>query len=319
LLRDISNSETESFAEKIKHLIKFGEKIDNKWVYRFASHPRFAFWAYNILYRRRLLGQGNYYLKQNPGDANLTLDELQELVRSGNFESIMRKLMRYTKNVSGTNAYWNDIKAKLKATINQVGAPTIFWTLSCAEFHWPEFHALFSDNEISSPETLRSNVINNPHILDWIFTLRVEKFVKHWLYEKMGATWHWYRFEYALMRGSIHCHGLVKLKGDPGLCDLSQIALNGFNAQEKLTSNDFELEHFDNLQRAVYEGKVSENKICDYVDSIVTAENPSPPHEGEWVKPKIHPCKKKFKHLKDSELDYANLVNSVQRHSVCNS
>jgi len=137
----------------------------------------------------------------------------------------------------------------------------------------------------------------------------------------MGATWHWYRFEYALMRGSIHCHGLAKLKGDPGLCDLSQIALNGFNAQEKLTSNDFELEHFDNLQRAVYEGKVSENKICDYVDSIVTAENPSPPHEGEWVKPKIHPCKKKFKHLKDSELDddYANLVNSVQRHSVCNS
>ena len=105
LLREISNSETESCAEKIKHLIKFGEKHDGKWLYRFASHPRFAFWAYNILYRRRLLSQGNYYLKQNPGDANMTLDELQNLLRTGTFVSVMRKLMRYTKNVTGTNVY----------------------------------------------------------------------------------------------------------------------------------------------------------------------------------------------------------------------
>ena len=44
LLRNISRSETESFAEKIKDLIKFGEKVDGKWVHRFASHPRFAYW-----------------------------------------------------------------------------------------------------------------------------------------------------------------------------------------------------------------------------------------------------------------------------------
>ena len=92
----------------------------------------------------------------------------------------MRKLLRYTKNVTGTNAYWNDVKRKLKATINQVGVPTIFWTLSCAEFHWPEFHSFFSDDELmSEPEILHKNVINNPHLLDWFFTVTVEKFVKH--------------------------------------------------------------------------------------------------------------------------------------------
>ena len=138
-MRDISKSDTESFAEKIKHLIKFGEKIDGKWSYRFASHPRFGFWAYNILYRRRLLSQGNYFLKQNPGEANLTLEELQHMLR-GDFNFVMKKLMRYTKNVTGTNAYWNDEKGKLRATITQVCAPTIFWTLSIAEFHWPEIH-----------------------------------------------------------------------------------------------------------------------------------------------------------------------------------
>ena len=47
----------------------------------------------------------------------------------------------------------------------------------------------------------------------------------------MGAIWDWYRFKYALTSGSIHCHGLAKLRHDPGLCKLSEIALNGHNAQ----------------------------------------------------------------------------------------
>ena len=51
------------------------------------------------------------------------------------------------------------------------------------------------------------NIINNPHLIDWFFTVRVKNFIKLWLYEILGAEWHWYRFEYAVMRGSIHCHG----------------------------------------------------------------------------------------------------------------
>ena len=37
LVRDIS------LAERVKHLIKFAEKLDNRWIYRFASHPRFSY------------------------------------------------------------------------------------------------------------------------------------------------------------------------------------------------------------------------------------------------------------------------------------
>jgi len=36
-----------------------------------------------------------------------------------------------------------DVKEKLKATITQMGTPTIFWTLSMAGFHWPDIHDLF--------------------------------------------------------------------------------------------------------------------------------------------------------------------------------
>ena len=102
---------------------------------------------------------------------------------------MLQELMR-TGMVKGEN---------LELTINQVSSAAIFWTLSRAEFHWPEFHSLLSDCEVSNIETLRESIINNPHLLDWFFTVRVEKFVKHWLYEQMGGEWHWYRFEFVVM------------------------------------------------------------------------------------------------------------------------
>lgn len=81
-LLNTSDSVTDAFANKLKHLMKFGEKKNGKWVYRFASHPRFGYWAYNMLYRRRILGQGSYFLKQNPSEADLTLQDLKEMLQT---------------------------------------------------------------------------------------------------------------------------------------------------------------------------------------------------------------------------------------------
>ena len=192
-------------------MIKFGEKINFTWKFRFSAHPRFAYWAFNMLYRRRLLGQGSFFIKQNPGEANLSFTELKGMLSSGNYTQIMSKLMHYAKNITGPEAYWNKMKGDLRATITQMGAPTIFWTLSLAEFHWPEFHSLFLKKD-TDYETLRQNVIDNSYILDWLFTVRTENFIKWWLYKSLRALWHWYRFEYAVQRGSIHCHGFAKVK-----------------------------------------------------------------------------------------------------------
>ena len=66
--RLIWKSDIESFSEKIKHLIKFAEFINNKWTYRFGAHPRFGFWVivrvenfvkhwlYNILLKQNGIG-----------------------------------------------------------------------------------------------------------------------------------------------------------------------------------------------------------------------------------------------------------------------
>ena len=85
LVRNTSENETEAFSQKLKHLIKFAEKINGKWVHRFAFHPRFG----HILYRRCLLSQGNFFIKQNPGEANLTFEELQEMLSSGSYSTVM--------------------------------------------------------------------------------------------------------------------------------------------------------------------------------------------------------------------------------------
>ena len=62
---DISQSETDSYAQKFKHLVRFGGFINGNWCYSFAARSRFGYWAYNVPYMKRLLSQGNFCSKQN--------------------------------------------------------------------------------------------------------------------------------------------------------------------------------------------------------------------------------------------------------------
>jgi hypothetical protein len=78
LVRDVP------LPERVKHLLKFAEMKNGKWTYRFASHPRFAYWAFNIIQRKRILQQTGIFLKQNPGEAHLTTEELKEMLATNN-------------------------------------------------------------------------------------------------------------------------------------------------------------------------------------------------------------------------------------------
>ena len=155
-----------------------------------------------------------YFLSKTQVKHILTIDELREKALSNNYTSFMSKISRYVANIAGTTAYWHKEKENFKAIITNVGSPTFFFTFSSADMHWPELHSLFYDSTnaefCTSSEERRQNVINNPHIVDWFFTQRLEHFIKYWLYDTLDAKWHWYRFEYQ-GRGSIHCHGTAKL------------------------------------------------------------------------------------------------------------
>ena len=128
-----------------------------------------------MLYTKCLLADGNFYIKHNFG-AVPTIDEY-DMLSNESYSNVMNKIQYYATNISGTNSYWYQIKQQLKSMLEQVGSPTIFFTLSCAEFHWPEFHDLFGDVKISTNDSHRRNVVDYPHILDWFFTQCVEEFI----------------------------------------------------------------------------------------------------------------------------------------------
>ena len=305
--------------ERIKHLLKFAEFIDGKWVYRFANHPRFSYWAFNMIHRKRILQQSGIFIKQNPGEAHLTIDELREMAASDNSALLMSKVSRYIGNIAGTNAYWNKVRKELKAIITNVGAPTLFFTFSSADMHWPELHALFGANTgNATSEARRQNVINNPHIVDWFFTQRLEKFVKHWFNDTLGAKWHWFRYEYQ-GRGSIHCHGTAKLNNDPGLCQLTQTALKGFLAQKFKNEND--CSDTTELDQDIEAGQKAADTVCQYVNWLLSTVNPNPPDQDMWIRPEVHPCQRSHHDIPEHEKqsDYVDLLNMVQRHTRCST
>ena len=182
-----------------------------------------------MLFRRRLFAKGNVYVMQHPEDFDLTIEEFNEQLSnpsSPTANNMMLKIFYSTKEIPGTNSYWCKIRQDLKALVKQEGVPTIFFILSMAENYWPDLLSLFncSGEDISE---VRKKILENPHLVDWYFTTRTEKFVKIWLYEHLRASWHWFRYEYA-SRGTIHCHGLAKLSDDPDLINLTSAALKGY-------------------------------------------------------------------------------------------
>ena len=107
------------------------------------------------------------------------------------------------------------VQEDVKTIISHVGPQTLFFIFPSADMHWPELHALFGSENDRTAEHRHPNVVNSPHITNWFFTQGLEKVIKFWSNNLPNAEEYWYRFEYQA-RGSIHCHGVAKLKNGPG-------------------------------------------------------------------------------------------------------
>ena len=51
----------------------------------------------------------------------------------------------------GTSMYYEDAKKKLMSILRQKGAPTIFMTVSCAEYKWKELVRQILETGILTP------------------------------------------------------------------------------------------------------------------------------------------------------------------------
>jgi hypothetical protein len=116
---------------------------------RFAKDKLWCFFTLNYIYRRRNENQSRWFIKDFVGTVPPTLSELKEIIQSGN-TSFIEKLLYYGKCVPGSASYWRSKKAELYSWINhhieqRRGGPTLFLTLSCAEYFWPDLKRLLQD------------------------------------------------------------------------------------------------------------------------------------------------------------------------------
>jgi hypothetical protein len=98
-----------TLTESNKHLVQYAVwKPDEKvWSYPFQEHPRWAFWAHNVSIRHRHNTQKSVYTKQNEGDANLTIEELQDIVDDPDptrLRQLLGRMNKYTANINGSPA-----------------------------------------------------------------------------------------------------------------------------------------------------------------------------------------------------------------------
>lgn len=197
--------------------------------------------------RHTLLKQTGIYSSNHEKIANFDLDDLKKIASSNKDNKIMQGLHRYAANRPGTDGFWFKQASELQSAMTTLGCPSLFYTLSMADLHWPDLIRLLpwppnfqtdSLNELSSKERSRiiRNMINkNAHIVSWFFHTRLNEFREH-MHNILDATWSWDRTESQFRRGALHAHGTLKMRQDHNLTENSRAALLGFLAQKKLSN-----------------------------------------------------------------------------------
>lgn len=154
---------------------------------RFAKHPRFHFFALNPEMRWQALQTGRVYVQQHPGDAQLSLDELRDMVgRQG--DAFSNRVLHYASSLRGTKQYWYRQRSQLLAMIDTLGLPTIFFTHSAADLQWPELAHLICPEDPDSRSNCAKCVIENPAISDSFFYSQVVELIKAFYVGILGAT-----------------------------------------------------------------------------------------------------------------------------------
>ena len=216
---------------------------------RFARDKLWCFFTLNYLYRRRNQGQSHFFYQNFLGADPPTLEELQRRIREGDTTSI-EKIMYYNKVIPGTTAYWRSKKSELYSWISHHieqgrGAPTVFMTLSCAEYFWPDLKRLLEETilacegrkvDLDLHHNELGKAINDYCIVvQEFFHLRVDAFMKTIGLHVFGLKHYWGRFEFAKSRGQIHLHLLGIVEGVANEKGIYQEVYNHRNDKAKQT------------------------------------------------------------------------------------
>lgn len=167
------------------------------------------------------LNQGKIFVKKS--SMNITTVEDLRLILQSNDNRLTDKIMFYGSNIRGTKAYWYKRCGELLDMVNQIGTPTIFFTLSAAELHWPDLYRLLApastiNGEILSDRERRILMCENALVVATFFEERLKLFVEQVMEKFFKISDSWFRFE-SQHRGSPHVHGVFWIENAPDVTD----------------------------------------------------------------------------------------------------
>ena len=196
---------------------------------RFATNPEYLFFAQFITEQKKVSDSINIALKKVHGQ-HITASQ----VRSNS--EILQHLVSqdqaylFLRQIPGSPPYWQKFMYEVVAMVKQLGIPTWFMTLSCADLRWPELFQIISkcngkdmtDNQVDALSyDERCRLLNlNPVITAKHFQYRVETFFTEILLTEANPigkiVYYALRIEFQ-MRGSPHLHALIWTSDCPKL------------------------------------------------------------------------------------------------------
>ena len=184
---------TGKFGYKVKRGITlnpvkyFNQRLLN-YKQKFASDSDYIFFALSVMLQLNRTSQINIAMKK------VCTTQLTAGMLSNNFSETVKSFIakdegfNFMNSVKGTPAYWKKFLFEVLAIVKQLGLPTFFMTLSCADLRWNELLAIISrlNGESLSEEDINDisyferccNLNLNPVLLARHFQYRVEAFFK---------------------------------------------------------------------------------------------------------------------------------------------
>ncbi|KAK3933276.1 ATP-dependent DNA helicase [Frankliniella fusca] len=275
---DYVENKSKSLTARIyfRYLLSYYDK-------RFVRHPVFPYFALNSLMRWDALNKGTVYLKKHADIKNMNVELFKEMVTENN--KIPKNIMVYSSNIRGSRSYWSTRSMELQAMVSQIGVPSLFFTLTAADRHWPFlFEILLADKDVvdNLTEGDRSKIlIDDAGLCSDFFFYTSEIFITEFLVPYLSAYDYWFRYEWQA-RGVAHVHGLLWLIDAP-FAD----GVKNLNDELKL-------------------------RIVDYFGKLITAVSP----DCNFVATDKHPSRIKLSEVEDHDSDVAALMNCLQLH-VC--
>ena len=168
------------------------------------------------------------YLRQAAQVPKLTKED----VKSVKHENLVRynRTFEVFKTMRGTTSYYQQSKKNLMAALRQNGCPTLFVTLSCAEYKWRELVGQILETNWNQEVSMdyvdrltdgeRSKIITENAVQSTVhFQRRVEKLFNLFKYDDIFEGFHvsdfFYRIEFQAC-GAPHIHTLLWLEDENG-------------------------------------------------------------------------------------------------------